>query len=125
MAKEPKDKEKNEETSAAAPAPAASTTAARPRRRLQYVDRLEVAETFADSIQNMYFDGQTLRIEFCTTRLIDQPRGQGVARRLPVARIALTGAAAVELINRTQRVGVALARAGLLRRGAPPAAKKN
>lgn len=127
-----KDKDTSAETTddkaqAAAAASAAGAGAApgRPRRRLQYIDRMEVVETFADSIQHMYFDGQTLRIEFCTTRIADQPRGPGVARRFPVSRIALTGAAAVDLINRAQRVGAALTRAGLLRKGAAPPAKKD
>ena len=34
---------------------------------VRYVDRPECAETFADSINNVYFDGQSLRIEFGIT----------------------------------------------------------
>jgi len=38
---------------------------------IRYVDRADMAETFADSINGLVFDGQTLRIEFGVTRLDD------------------------------------------------------
>ena len=38
---------------------------------IRYVDRADMAETFADSITGLVFDGQTLRIEFGVTRLDD------------------------------------------------------
>ena len=31
---------------------------------IRYVDQPECGETFADSINNVFFDGQTMRIEF-------------------------------------------------------------
>ena len=37
--------------------------------RYDYVDRPEVAEVFADFVQRIQFDGQTLRFEFCVSRL--------------------------------------------------------
>ena len=88
---------------------------------LRYVDRPEMAETFADCINHVYFDGQSLRLEFGITRLDDvKPNTPVTGRRYPAQRIVLTPVAAVELINRMQQVGAALAQAGLLK--ANPAA---
>ena len=83
---------------------------------VRYVDRPECTETFADAINNVYFDGQTLRIEFGVTRLDDVKANTPVTgRRFPAQRMALTPSAAVELINRMQQVGAALAQAGVLK----------
>ena len=71
MAKEP-------ETTSAAPAPATGQTAT-----IRYIDRPECTETFADSINHVYFDGQSLRIEFGVTRLDDvKPNTPVTGRRL-------------------------------------------
>ena len=89
---------------------------------IRYIDRPEMAETFADSVNNVYFDGQSLRIEFGITRLDDiKPDAAVTGRRLPAQRMVLTPNAAIELINRMQQVGAALAQAGVLKAN-PPAA---
>ena len=83
---------------------------------VRYIDRPECTETFADSINNVYFDGQSLRVEFGITRLDDvKPNTQVTGRRYPAQRMVLTPGAAVELINRMQQVGVALTQAGVLK----------
>jgi hypothetical protein len=90
---------------------------------IRYVDQPDMAETFADSINNVYFDGQSLRIEFGITRLDEvKPNTPVTGRRYPAERLVLTPAAAVELINRMQQVGVALTQAGVLKPANPPAA---
>ena len=43
-----------------------------PQVQFQYVDLPDVSETFADFVQRIQFDGQTLRIEFGVSRLDDQ-----------------------------------------------------
>jgi hypothetical protein len=88
---------------------------------VRYVDRPECTETFADAINNVYFDGQTLRIEFGVTRLDEvKPNAPVTGRRFPAQRMALTPMAAVELINRMQQVGAALAQAGVLKANPAP-----
>jgi hypothetical protein len=91
---------------------------------LRYVDRPECVETFADSVSNVYFDGQSLRIEFCVTRLDElKPNTPITGRRYPAQRLALTPTAAVELINRMQQVANALTQSGVLKSNPPkPAA---
>src|SRR3954462_5910059 len=112
MAKEP------DNTTAASAGAAAAQTAS-----IRYIDQPECTETFADSINNIYFDGQSLRIEFGVTRLDDIKANSPVTgRRYPSQRMGLTPVAAVELINRMQQVGVALTQAGVLKPTPPRAA---
>jgi hypothetical protein len=42
--------------------------------KFRYEDLPEIMETFADSIGQLYFDGQTLRIEFLVSRLDEQSK---------------------------------------------------
>ena len=91
---------------------------------IRYVDQPECRETFADSIVGVFFDGQTMRIEFGITRMDDVKQGAPLTgRRYPACRLVLPANAAVELINRMQQAGAALQQAGLVKQN-PPAAQK-
>ena len=101
-------------------APAGTQTAT-----IRYIDRPEMGEVFADSVNHVYFDGQSLRLEFGITRLDDvKPNTPVTGRRFPAQRVVLTPVAAVELINRMQQVGAALAQAGVLKANPPATAAK-
>ena len=109
-------------------APESSTP---PRERqtatIRYIDRPDVVETFVDSVSGLVFDGQTLRIEFAVTRLDEVKANSPITgRRFPACRLVLPPAAAVDLINRMQQIGAALAQAGVAkaapRPGEPPKA---
>jgi hypothetical protein len=90
---------------------------------LRYIDRPDCAETFADSIAHLSFDGQSLRIEFAVTRMDDaKPNEPMTGRRYPAVRLVLPPGAAVELINRMQQIAAALTQAGVLRQNPPAAA---
>ena len=105
----------------AAAADALTGAAAGQTATIRYIDRPECTETFADSINHVYFDGQSLRIEFGITRLDDVKQNAPVTgRRHPAQRMVLTPMAAVELINRMQQVGAALTQAGVLKVNLPP-----
>ena len=112
-------------TTAAAKITAAGATTATdtpPQRQvtLRYIDRPECAETFADSIGHLSFDGQSLRIEFAVTRMDDtKPNTPLTGRRYPAVRLVLPPGAAVELINRMQQIAAALTQAGVLRQNPP------
>jgi hypothetical protein len=89
----------------------------------QYVDRPEVPETFADFVQRIQFDGQTLRFEFCVSRLDDQkPGAPATGKRYPACRLVLSSAAAVDLMNKMQQITAGLIKAGVLKADAPPQA---
>jgi hypothetical protein len=100
------------------PQPTSATPAAQQQRQatVRYIDRPEVAETFADSVTNVTFDGQTLRLEFAVTRLDDvKPNTPLTGRRYPASRVVLSPSAALELINRVQQITAAMTQAGTLK----------
>ena len=89
---------------------------------LRYVDRPDIAESFADSVTGLVFDGQTLRIEFSVTRLDEVKPGTSITgRRYPACRLVLPTAAAIDLINRMQQIAAALTQAGVMKSAPPPA----
>ncbi len=110
----------DQDNKGAAGAPAAGAQTA----TIRYIDRPEIGEVFADSINHVYFDGQSLRLEFGLTRLDDvKPNTPVTGRRFPAQRMVLTPVAAVELINRMQQVVEALTQAGLFNDNPPGSAK--
>ena len=90
----------------------------------RYVDNVQPAETFADSIRLMVWEGNTLRIEFCVTRFSDaRSDTQGQPEQHPACRLVLTAPVAADLHNRLQQTMNALAKAGLVStRSAEPTA---
>jgi hypothetical protein len=83
---------------------------------LRYLDRADLAETFADCVTSLMFDGQTLRIELGVTRFDEMKTNTPISgRRYPACRIVLPPAAAVDLINRMQQIAAALAQAGVVK----------
>jgi hypothetical protein len=84
--------------------------------KYEYVDRPEVAEVFADFVQRIQFDGQTLRFEFCVSRMEDtQPSTAPTGKRYPACRLVLSAAAAVDLMNKMQQITSSLVKAGVLK----------
>lgn len=84
--------------------------------KVDYIDRPDLAETFSDSIQSVTFDGQSLRINFCVTRLNEmRPDQAATAKRYPACRLVLSPLAAIDLINQMQRISAALSKAGVLK----------
>jgi hypothetical protein len=92
-------------------APEESGKAEHPGLKLEQVDLPDLAETFADSISQVFFDGQTLRINFGVTRVDSLPQ----ARRYPACRLVLTPTAAVDLMNQIQRLMAGMIQAGVIK----------
>ena len=64
----------------------------------------------------MFFDGQTMRIEFGITRMDEMKKDQPLTgRRYPACRLVLAPAAAIDLINKMQQTAAALQQAGLVK----------
>jgi hypothetical protein len=82
----------------------------------RYVDLPQLAETFSDSIENTFFDGQSLRIEFCVSRLDAlKPQNVPTGRRYPACRLVLSPAAAIDLMSRMQQIRTAMIKSGVLK----------
>src|ERR1700730_9164191 len=93
------------------------------RPKFRYQDMPELSETFADSIGSWSFDGSTLRMEFLVSRLDAlKPGGPRTRGAVPVCRLVLTTAAAVELIRASGQITSALMQAGVLRQSEANAA---
>jgi hypothetical protein len=109
-------------TTAAVAASSNETGASKGRSTtIRYLDRADMEETFADSVTGLIFDGQTLRIEFGVTRFDDVKGGTPITgRRYPACRLVLPPAAAVDRINRMQRIGAALTQAGVVKAAPRP-----
>jgi hypothetical protein len=88
--------------------------------QIRFVDRPEVTETFSDSIRSLGFDGQTMRIEFCSVRM-DPPKSPEVrtGRQYPTCRMVLTPNAAIDLFGRLQQIIQALEKSGAIQRTPP------
>jgi hypothetical protein len=94
----------------------AEPATARQTPTFRYIDRPDCPEAFADSINSVFFDGQTMRIEFGITRMDEVKQNAPLTgRRYPAVRLVLPPAAAIELINRMQQTGAALSQAGLVK----------
>ena len=84
----------------------------------------DIRETFADSLSQCLFDGQALRLEFCSTRLDETkpPPAKPTGKRHVVARMVLTPEGAVELFNACMQMGGAFKQAGILKETPAPRA---
>jgi hypothetical protein len=88
--------------------------------QLTFVDRPEVSETFADAVRTVGFDGQTMRIEFCITRMDEpKPPNPPTARQYPCCSLVLSANAGVDLFNRLQQIMSALEQTGAIKRNMP------
>ena len=82
---------------------------------IEQIDRPDLSETFADSVSNVSFDGQSWRIEFSVTRL-EPLKGQVVSgKRFPTCRVALTPTAGVDLMRQLQEVAASMQKRGVLK----------
>jgi len=97
-----------------------------PAVKFEYIDRPEVDEVFADFVNRIQFDGQTLRFEFCVSRMEDQPPPAAPSgKRYPACRLVLSAAAAVDLMNKMQQITASLIKAGVLKADAPARVPEN
>jgi hypothetical protein len=81
--------------------------------RIQYVDVPSIPETYADSVNRMMFDGQSVRLEFCVTRMDEPQKGNELTgTRQTACRVVLPLGAALDLSGKLSRMLTALAKRG-------------
>jgi hypothetical protein len=96
--------------------------------KIQDVDVPSISETFADSVRGLMFDGQSVRLELCVTRIDDPKSGNGefTGRRQTACRVVLPLNAALELSNKLGSMLTTLAKHGAerkLKQGQPAPAQ--
>lgn len=76
-----------------------------------------IGEAFADLMGQVYFDGQSLRLEFVVSRLDATARPDApTGTRRTSARVVMTPGGAVDLMNRLNQLSAALEQAGIMKR---------
>lgn len=89
----------------------------------QLADLPEVAETFADSVRGVWFDGSTWRIDVDVSRLNPTAQGQPITTtQIPSCRLVLSPGAGLALLERLTALAKELEANGTLQRN-PPAPK--
>ena len=92
------------------------------RNVTRYVDRPEVSETYADSVEEIIFDGIVLKIDLATVRWDDvTPPKKPSGKRVTSCRLVLSANGALELANRLTQIMQALEKTGAIRTVAPTA----
>lgn len=86
--------------------------------KIEYVDVPSVSETYADTVRGMMFDGQSVRLELCVTRMDEPKKGnvQLTGKRQPTARVVLPLSAALDLSQQLGRMMTTLAKRGAERK---------
>lgn len=92
--------------------------------KARYVERVEIVETFVDSMERMFLDGNTLRMEFTVRRWDDPKTGQTTpptSKAYTAARIVMPLAGALEMFNKLNQLQTMLEQSGKLHRAEPVA----
>jgi len=92
-----------------------------PPDKVKNIDIPGLQETFVDSMGSSTFDGATLRIELCVTRLdLPKPPKPPTGKKYPVCRLVLPPDAAVELFNLLQQFIGVMVQQGLVKKEDAP-----
>jgi hypothetical protein len=86
--------------------------------KIQYVDVPGISETYADTVRGMVFDGQSVRLELCVTRMDEPAKGSRElsGKRQTAARVVLPLSAALDLSTKLGRMMTTLAKRGAERK---------
>lgn len=91
--------------------------AQQPNIQLRYIDRPEISETYADSIERISVQGPTATIEFCVTRLDEPKPAEGPSgRKYTACRLVLPMPAFIDLTQQLQRMMTLLEQQGLIKK---------
>ena len=87
---------------------------------IEYVNRPEVVETFADLLERVTVDGatNTLRMEFCVVRMDDPKPGQSkqTGKKYTASRLILPMSGLLDIINKFQQIAALMEQQGTLKR---------
>lgn len=96
-----------------------------PGLHLAYVDRLEVPETFVDSLEKALFDGVSLRLEFVVNRIdAPQPPRSPTGKKITACRLIMTPQGFLSMFGQLQTMVAGLQHQGVLQQVQTPAQAK-
>jgi hypothetical protein len=86
--------------------------------KIEYVDVPSISETYADTVRGMVFDGQSVRLELCVTRMDEPAKGatELSGKRQTACRVVLPLSAALDLSTKLGRMMTTLAKRGAERK---------
>jgi len=88
---------------------------AQPEMKIVYVDRPEIFETFADSVEKIGFTNQAWRFEFCVTRL-DEPKPPVMhGKKYPTCRLVLPMSGGLELYDKLKGIIAMMEKQGMVK----------
>jgi hypothetical protein len=91
-----------------------------PQLQLQYFDRPEIPETFADYLKKISVFGPVLRIEFCVVRPDESQAGQpSTGKEYTACRLVLPITALIPMISELNQVLGSLQSSGTLKLATP------
>jgi hypothetical protein len=86
---------------------------------IPYEDLPELAETFADHVRLIHFDGQTVRVELAVSRPAISGPNQSTPTIYPACRLVLTTLCAANLKDQLTQILTALEKNGVIKRVEP------
>ena len=97
------------------------------KTKIEYVDVPSISETYADSVRGMMFDGQSVRLELCVTRMDEPQNGttEITGKRQTAVLVVLPMSTALELSSKLGRMMANLAKRGAERKARDGLAKTN
>jgi hypothetical protein len=96
--------------------------------QLQYVDREEISEAYADSLEKAVFDGNTVKLEFVVNRLSPPiPSQAPTGKKLTSCRVVLPLAGLIQMNGQIKNLLESLERQGVFKTTpvAPSSTTKN
>jgi len=94
-----------------------------PSNAYAFIDNPGLAETYADALQNLVFDGATFRFTFTVNRL-DPPKPPEPPKggQYPACRLVMPLTGVLSLYQNLHNMIEALEKQGIIKKGQPPQA---
>ena len=87
----------------------------------QYTDRLEITETFANSVSKCFFSEGVANIELCVTRFDrPDPPNPPTGKKYPACRLVLTPQAVIQLFQGLTGIMQAMEKEGIIKANPKP-----
>ena len=92
-----------------------------PENQIQYEERLDVTETFANSMDKCIFSEGVANIELCVTRLDKpEPPNPPTGKKYPACRLVLTPQAVIQLFQGLTGIMRAMENEGIIKKNTKP-----